>query len=407
MLKRILNNISEMSQTVVDIQDRLVSIPALGPDNGGQGEVEKAEYLKEYLRSISITDIRDFNAPDDSVSCGYRPNVVAVIPGKNKDKTLWTIGHLDVVPPGDLSLWNTDPYELVRDGDLIYGRGVEDNHQGMVSSILAAKAFIELGIEPDVNYGLIFVADEETGSKYGLDFLVREHEDIFSKHDMFLVPDFGDKTSSMVEIAEKSMFWLKVEVTGKQCHASTPGQGVNSFVASSALVLRIHDLYKEFAGTNPLFDPEISTFEPTKKEANVENVNTIPGRDVFYVDCRVLPQYDLDDIFVRIQEYGAEVEKEYKVTVAFDFVMKEQAAPATPVDSELVVKISEAIKDIYPVEPKPVGIGGGTVAAFLRRKGYHAVVWSTLMHNAHQPNEVSSISYTINDAKVIAKVLLA
>lgn len=407
MLKRILNNISEMSQTVVDIQDRLVSIPALGPDNGGQGEVEKAEYLKEYLRSISITDIRDFNAPDDSVSCGYRPNVVAVIPGKNKDKTLWTIGHLDVVPPGDLSLWNTDPYELVRDGDLIYGRGVEDNHQGMVSSILAAKAFIELGIEPDVNYGLIFVADEETGSKYGLDFLVREHEDIFSKQDMFLVPDFGDKTSSMVEIAEKSMFWLKVEVTGKQCHASTPGQGVNSFVASSALVLRIHDLYKEFAGTNPLFDPEISTFEPTKKEANVENVNTIPGRDVFYVDCRVLPQYDLDDIFARIQEYGAEVEKEYKVTVAFDFVMKEQAAPATPVDSELVVKISEAIKDIYPVEPKPVGIGGGTVAAFLRRKGYHAVVWSTLMHNAHQPNEVSSISYTINDAKVIAKVLLA
>ncbi len=407
MLKRVVRLIGEMSQTVVDLQSRLVSIPALGPVNGGQGEREKAEYLKDYLRSISVTDIREFNAPDDSVPCGYRPNVVAVVPGKNKDKTFWTISHLDIVPPGDPSLWNSDPYELVHDGDVIYGRGVEDNHQGMVSSILTAKALVELGVEPEVNYGMIFVADEETGSKYGLDFLVQEHEDIFRKQDMFLVPDFGDATSSMIEIAEKSMFWLKVQVSGKQCHASTPDEGINSFVASSALVLKIRGLYNEFSAVNSLFDPPHSTFEPTKKEANVENVNTIPGRDVFYVDCRVLPQYDLDEVFQKIQGYSREVEKEYGVTVACEFVMKEQAAPATPDDSELVVKISKAIREVYNAEPKPVGIGGGTVAAFLRRKGYHAVVWSTLMHNAHQPNEKSSISYTINDAKVIAEVLLA
>jgi succinyl-diaminopimelate desuccinylase len=57
------------------------------------------------------------------------------------------------------------------------------------------------------------------------------------------------------------------------------------------------------------------------------------------------------------------------------------------------------------VEAKPQGIGGGTVAAFLRRKGYDAVVWSTIMNFAHQPNEQASISHTLKDAQVMACLL--
>ena len=400
------STLDQQTETVVDLQSKLTAIPALGPINGGDGEKEKAEFLLTYLKSMGIEDIREFKAPATDVSCGYRPSIAAVIPGKNTDKTLWVISHIDIVPPGDLELWTSDPYTMVRNGDTLIGRGVEDNQQGIVSSLLTAQALIENNITPEINYGMLFVADEETGSTYGLDYLVREHEENFKKTDLFLVPDFGEPKSEMVEVAEKSMFWLKIIIEGKQCHASTPEQGLNTLVPAADFILKIKKLESIYDAENPIYDPPCSTFQPTMKEANVENVNTIPGRDVFHVDSRVLPEYELDDVLATIKEFGTEVEKEYGVTISYDLTMYEQAAPSTPADSEIALKVMQSVKKVYNNNPRAVGVGGGTVAAFLRRKGYQAVVWATLNHNAHQPNEWASIKNTIGDAKVIADMLL-
>ncbi|WP_285904856.1 M20 family metallo-hydrolase [Pseudodesulfovibrio pelocollis] len=395
------------TETVYDLQRRLTAIPALGPKNGGDGEKQKAEFLMEYVKSMGIGDVREFRAPDDSVTCGYRPSVAAVIPGKDTSRTLWVISHTDIVPPGDLALWKTDPYILERDGDTLIGRGVEDNQQGIVSSLIAARVLLDQGVTPEINFGMLFVADEETGSIKGLDYLVREHTDIFSPNDLFLVPDFGEPDSGMIEVAEKSMFWLKIIIEGRQCHASTPGQGINTLVAAADFILRIRELERIYDAEDPIYDPPRSTFQPTKKEANVENVNTIPGRDVFYVDSRVLPIYDLDDVLETIKEFGREVENVHGVTVSYERTMYEQAAPATPVDSEIVQRTLASVVKVYGSTPRLVGVGGGTVAAFLRRRGFNAVVWATLNHNAHQPNEWSSIKNTIGDAKVIVDMLLA
>ena len=399
--------LDEQSEVVVKLQSKLTAIPALGPKNGGDGEKEKAEFLLAHLNSMGIADIREYRAPDDTVSCGYRPSLMAIIPGKDTSKTLWVISHIDIVPPGDISLWKSDPYTLVRDGDTIIGRGVEDNQQGIVSSLLAAQALLDHNITPSINFGMIFVADEETGSTFGLDYLVREHEELFKKDDLFLIPDFGVPNSELVEVAEKSMFWLKIILEGKQCHASTPEQGLNTLVPAADFILKIKKLEEIYDAENPIYDPPRSTFQPTMKEANVENVNTIPGRDVFYVDSRVLPEYELDDVLATIKELGNEVEAEYGVKITYERTMSEQAAPSTPEDSEIVQKVIQSVKRVYNNNPRPVGVGGGTVAAFLRRQGYQAVVWATLHHNAHQPNEWASIKNTIGDAKVIADMLLS
>jgi len=406
-MDKLFAELDRKEEFVVELQRSLTAIPALGPRNGGDGEKEKAEFLLDLLKSMSIEDIREFRAQDPDVPCGYRPNIAAVIPGKNTDKTLWVISHIDVVPPGDLALWNQDPYTLVRDGDTLIGRGVEDNQQGIVSTLLAGRAIKDLGLTPEINLGMLFVADEETGSVFGLDYLVREHPDLFGKDDLILVPDFGVPSSEMVEVAEKSMFWLKITVEGKQCHASTPHQGVNTLVPTADFILRIKELEDIFDAQDPIYDPPYSTFEPTKKEANVGNINTIPGRDVFYVDSRILPEYTVQEVLDKITELGNEVEKKYGVTIRYDAVMQEEAAPSTPVDSEVVRKTIASVKKVYGNNPRPVGVGGGTVAAFLRRKGYHAVVWATLHHNAHQPNEWASIKNAIDDAKVIADMLMS
>jgi succinyl-diaminopimelate desuccinylase len=405
MLAAIQRHLEAQSQTVIDLQRALVAIPALGPMNGGAGEKDKTEYLKSYLNGLGFAKVLELRAPDPAVPCGYRPGLCAVIPGADSAKTLWIISHTDIVPPGDRSLWDSDPYTLKVDGDIIIGRGVEDNHQGIVCSLLVAKALLDLGLTPPMNYGVLLVADEETGSKYGLDYVVKEHAGLFGPDDLFLVPDFGEPTSEMIEIAEKSMFWLKVIVEGKQCHASTPEAGINTLLAASALIVQIPKLHQLFDRQDPLFNPPHSTFEPTKKEANVENINTIPGRDVFYLDCRVMPGYDLGEVLKAIQGFGQEVEREHGVHISYEYVQREQAAPPTPVDSEVVTRLVRSVKSVFGNQPKLMGIGGGTVAAYLRRAGHKAAVWGTLMHNAHQPNERSSIQNSIKDAKVMAAML--
>ena len=99
---------------------------------------------------------------------------------------------------------------------------------------------------------------------------------------------------------------------------------------------------------------------------------------------------------------GLCVAEEYGVKISVEVENKSQAAPPTPADSEIVKKVIFAVNEVYGVEAKPGGIGGGTVAKHLRERGYHTVVWSTLLHQAHQPNEKGSINNTLNDAKVMA-----
>jgi succinyl-diaminopimelate desuccinylase len=407
MFETFVRFLDDQRQTVIDLQRALVAIPALGPDNGGTGEGEKADYLAALLHAMNVPRVLELNAPDQRVPRGSRPNIAALLPGRNTQKTLWIIGHTDVVPSGDLNLWQSDPFTLAVDGDFVVGRGTEDNHQGIVSGLLVMKGLIERKIQPAVNFGLLLVADEETGSRYGLDWVLEHHPELFTPEDLFLIPDFGNPSSDMVEVAEKSMLWLKISVFGKQCHASTPHEGNNSLVAASDLVLRMRSLYQEFDATDELFNPPHSTFEPTKKEANVPNVNTIPGLDVFYLDCRILPGCAVDEVFAAVRRRADETEVGYGVTVEISTVQKEVAAPPTEPESEVVRKVISGIREVYGIEGRPTGIGGGTVAAYLRRRGYRAAVWSTLVHNAHQPNERSSIPKTIDDAKVMAHMALA
>jgi len=405
MFETILSSIHAGRDFAVALQRLLVSHPALGPENGGQGEKDKVEALKPFLAKLGFPEPLEIRAPDARVSCGYRPSLAYVIPGLDPSQTFWILSHLDVVPVGDRSLWQTDPFELVVKDDLIFGRGVEDNHQGVVSSILLAQTLIAQKTKPPINLGLLLVADEETNNTYGLEYIAAHHANLFKPNDLFLAPDHGVPSGLEIEIAEKSVLWLKVSVEGRQCHASVPSRGINSLRVAADFIMRLDALHKKFAAIDPLFEPPISTFEPTKKEANVENVNTIPGRDIFYIDCRVLPCYDLADVIAHIKTIGADVMQTYACTISYDIVQAVQAAPATSVESPIIQRLQQAIRAEYHGEAKLTGIGGGTLAAILRAKGYPAVVWASLLECAHQLNERASLSACLRDASVMARAL--
>jgi len=405
-LATIHKKIETYRDAMVKLQEQLTAIPALGPTNDGEGEAKKTAFFKKHLEGEKIFDTIDqYDSPDPRVPSGVRPNLVALMKGKSSARRVWVMGHTDIVPPGDLKLWKSDPYKVKIEGGKIYGRGVEDNQHGIVTPLFAAKALKACGVTPAYDVGIVVVADEETGSEHGIQFLLEKH-DIFKKGDFIIVPDAGVADGTQIEVAEKSICWLKIETKGKQCHASTPEQGINAHRAAAHLITRLGKLYKLFPQRDKVFDPPISTFEPTKKEANVPNINTIPGDDVFYLDMRILPKTKVDTVLRAIKAMIKEVEKEFRVKIAISFAQREDAAPATPPDAPVVLALSAAIKAVYNVKAKPMGIGGGTVAAFFRRAGFGAVVWSKIDEVAHQPNEYTIIDNMVGDAKVFAHLFL-
>ncbi|MFV0422808.1 M20 family metallo-hydrolase [Oleidesulfovibrio sp.] len=406
MLDTLFSYLDSQRETVVELQRELTAIPALCPQSEGIGEEAKAEFIIEKLREFGVSDIQTINAPDIRVPCGYRPNIVARIAGRDQSRTFWIISHMDVVPPGDFDLWESDPYTLRVDGDVLIGRGVEDNQQAIVSSLLMARALQKHAVVPDVNVGFLFVADEETGNTFGLDHVLATAPDLFKHEDLILVPDCGNADGTMLEVAEKSVLWLKVAVTGKQCHGSRPEEGINSLVGAAAMILKVQTLHDRFSVRNDLFVPPVSTFVPTKKDANVPNVNTVPGNDVFYIDCRVLPEYQLKDVINAVEELARSVEQDYGVSITVECVQKEQATTPTDSAAPVVLSLQQAVKAVYNADARPMGIGGGTVAAALRRIDLPAVVWSKIISNAHTPNERSLISANIGDAKVMLHVAL-
>ncbi len=403
IFNRLAKRIESFRQEMVDLQVKLCAIPAIAPASGGEGEARKAEFLESYLRQCGFNEIMVVKAPDEEASSGYRPNILAFLRGRNSNKTIWVMTHMDVVPAGDLSQWRGDPFKAWVEKGRIYGRGVEDNQQDMVASIFAARALIAENLKPTFDVGLALVADEETGSKKGIEYVLNNTE-VFRPDDLIIVPDAGNPNGTMIEVAEKSILWLKIRTLGRQTHGSTPEKGINSFKAASFLITELNNLYKIFNRKDRLFNPSVSTFEPTKKEANVPNINTIPGEDVFYMDCRILPNYSVEEVLKTIEKIARKIEKKFRVKVETEIVQKAPAAPPTSPRAPVVQALKKAIREVYRKEARAMGIGGGTVAAIFRRAGFQAACWSRLDETAHMPNEYCIIDNMVGDAKVFAHI---
>jgi succinyl-diaminopimelate desuccinylase len=390
---------------MIAMQAKLTALPAIAPESGGEGEAAKAAYLKAELERYGL-EVDEYRAPDAAAPSGFRPNLIAHPPGPDIPQRVWVLSHMDVVPPGERRLWSHDPFAVVERDGCLYGRGVEDNQQAMVSSIFAVRALLEEGLKPARTPYLALVADEETGSAKGLGYLVEHHRDLFREGDLIVVPDIGSPDGSAIEVAEKSILWLKLTVLGRQCHASRPGLGINTLEATARLILALTGLRERFSAQDSLYEPPESTFEATKKEANVPNINTIPGEDVFYLDSRVLPAYRLEEVRGEIGRLVAEVEGKTGVRVKLEEAQRVQAPPPTSPEAPVVRALSLALRELRGLEARPIGVGGGTVAAFFRRVGLAAACWSTTAEVAHQPDEFCLIDNMVADAKVFAHLLL-
>jgi succinyl-diaminopimelate desuccinylase len=400
-------NARELTQAVADGRNELVKdfcsmlrISAVGPESGGAGEAERAQFLVDLVRSYGFESVEVMDSPDSRVPSGRRPNIIVRLKGTT-DRNLWVVTHMDTVPVGDPSAWRSPPFEpRVEDGK-IFARGSEDNGQELFASLFGLKALLTNGITPECNIGLVFVSDEETGNTHGIEFLLSKG--IFKKEDMAVVPDHGEKDGSGIVVIEKGIAWIVVEVVGAQTHASTPEKGVNALeVAARFMLLTIERLRRKYDACDPLFDTPCSTFVPTRCEANGPNINTVPGRQRFAFDFRVLPVYGLDEILTDVRAAADEIERSTGAKINLNSEQRTDAAPKTSTDAEVVRRLSSAIEAVRGLKPRPFGMGGGTCAAPFRRMGMQAAVWSTSSQTAHDANEYCKVGDVVSDAQVYA-----
>ena len=124
------------------------------------------------------------------------------------------------------------------------------------------------------------------------------------------------------------------------------------------------------------------------------------------MDMRILPRYPLAEVLAEIDRIKARVEAKYGVSTSYAAPQRVES-PATPADSPLVGMLSRAVEAVYAVKTRPIGIGGGTVGAILRKRGIHCAVWGRLDDTAHQPNEYALLSNILGDARVMALMMIA
>ncbi len=417
-LENVVREVEGLRDRMTETLMELVKIPALSPDYGGKGEYDKARRILDIIKDWPFDRVEVYEAPDPRAKNGVRPSIIAYYYGEKGEESprLWMLSHMDIVPPGDLSKWTvTEPFKpVIKDGK-IYGRGSEDNGQSLVASLYAVRALMNLGVRGKRTVVLAFVADEETGSKYGVEWLMENHPKLFRKDDLVLVPDGGNEDGTFIEVAEKSILWMRLKVKGKQVHASMPERGLNAHRVALDLAYHLDRLlHEKYDRIDPLFDPQTSTFEPTMVKNPADSPNIAPGEHEMVFDCRVLPEYDLDEILKDVERLINEVKDKYRKEIDgkilpeidVEVLQRGDVAPPTDPEGEIVVLLREVLRKLRGREAKVGGIGGGTFAAYFRRLGIPAVVWATLDETAHQPNEYARVDNMVEDAKVMAALAI-
>lgn len=396
-LDDILLKIEDSKENIIEDMIEMIRIPAIGPANGGDGEGARADRIMGFLKgfdTIERIDVDDTDYPGVK-----RPSILAKKIGK-RNGTVWIVAHIDTVLPGNLDDWDTPPYEPRFEDGRIYGLGTEDNGQAVMAAIYAARYF-EDSVLNGRSIGIALVSDEETTSEMGIGYLVQN--DYFNEDDFIVVPDWGSPGSALIDVAEKHLLWVKFSVKGKQTHGSTPEKGINAYRVSTMMLADLLErLDERYGKRDPLFKPPISTFEPTKRPGTVGNINTIPGYDEFWMDCRILPDIDPEDVLDLMRSVITEHSERTGAEILLDVEQLTLSGPSSSTETSEYRRFAESIKDITGIDVEPSGIGGGTCANFFRLAGLNAYVWESEGGNLHQPNEYVKIDSIITDAKVYA-----
>ena len=287
--------LTQHAADLVSFLQKLIRLRTVNPP--GENYAATTELLATTLRGLGLR-VRRIAIPralqnkTQPNQLGHpRYNVIAFWDAGAK-KTIHFNAHYDVVPVS--GQWkHGDAFNPVVDRGWIYGRGTADMKGAIASIVHALKALRATGTTPRCNVEVSFVADEETDSLLGTNWVV-DHGKL--RADYAVVGEGGE--GAAVCCGHNGVVWLNIIVHGKAAHGSMPEKGINALEKMSALVLALGG-YKKILARQTFRAPDGRKLHPTLNLGGVfapgegGKINTVPALASFTIDRRVLPAEDL------------------------------------------------------------------------------------------------------------------
>ena len=324
-----------LGDEAVEITRQYLRIDTTNPPGN---ETPAAEFLAGILQEAGYETTTLESAPG-------RGNLIARLPGRARDAggALCLLHHLDVVP-ADPSEWSVDPFGAeIRDGYL-WGRGAIDMKSMGVMQLMTMLSLARerTPLERDVVF--VAVADEEAGGVMGAAWLTKQHPDLVACRDVINEGGYGlseTKPPMMAcALSEKALLWVKLTAKGTPGHASMPpdDRAISKLLAAlgdlaahpPALAISplVERTFRALAAKAPaprrkvieaILSPKARPVLPmlskklpryqrallgnvismTKLEAGYKE-NVVPGTASATIDCRLVPETDPEEFFVKL-----------------------------------------------------------------------------------------------------------
>ena len=367
------------------------------------GEIEAADYCGERLREAGWS-------PEVFTTTGVRrAGVYLRVAGTDPAApALLLHGHLDVVP-AIASAWSRPPFAGEVDSGFVWGRGAVDmkDMDAMILAVVRGWGFT--GIRPRRDVVILFLPDEEAGSRHGAHWLAANRPEMFhgvteavGEVGGFSITVRDDLRLYPIQTAEKGIRWIRLQATGRAGHGSMLHDD-NAITELCEAVTRVarHNWPLRITATVEVFLAELAdaygveldprepaellrrlgtlgalvgatmrnTANPTMLDAGYKH-NVIPTEAFANIDGRVVPGFE-DEFAATIKELvGAGISVMTEV---------EDIALEAPFDTATVDLMAEALRAEDPIaKAVPYMISGGTDAKAFSRFGINCYGFSPL-----------------------------
>ncbi len=310
----------------------------------------------------------------------------------NTSPTLVFAGHTDVVPPGDLSSWKTDPFTPTEQNGHLFGRGATDMKSGLSAMVIAAKNFVAQHPNHADTIGFIVTSDEEgpalNGTQKVIDYLQQQK----IKLDYCLVGEAtsNKKLGDAIKIGRRGSMHGDLTIFGKQGHIAYPHLANNPihrcFEALHALTKTTWD------NGNEHFTPTSFQIYNIHSDAGAQNV--IPGLLNTQFNFRYAPIHTTEQLQQKCEAILKQHELEYELH------WNVSSQPYYSGNGKLAAIAGQAIQAICQVKTEPNTYGGTSDGRFIAQTGCEVVELGPINETAHKVNE----SISIQDLEKLTKL---
>ncbi len=287
-------------------------------------------------------------------------------------------GHTDVVPPGDISQWHSEPFTpVIRDG-VLFGRGAADMKASLAAMADATVEFVRRHPDHPGSIAFLITSDEEGQARDGTMRVLRALEERGEQIDWCVIgePSCNNQLGDTIRIGRRGSLTGFLTVHGIEGHVAYPQLACNPIQVFAPL---ISELYKPLDAGNDFFPP--SSFQIVKIAAGEGAPNVIPGK----LEARFNFRYSTVWTYQQLQEHVESVLRHHGLK--YDLRWHLSGEPfLTPVGT-LVKGVTDAVRSITGLTPEWSTGGGTSDGRFIAPHGAHVVEFGAINASIHKVNE--------------------